>query len=721
MKSNTINLIVIGLLFPIALTAQSFMDWGKTYKYFVGHSNPDTAWKQKAFDDSNWLNGKGPIGYGDNDDTTIIDTTTSLYIRYKIDYSIDLSYDPDFLKKKKGIVFYIDYDDGFIAYLNGIEILRVNIDDTIHSSNTTLTNRSHEAELYRYNNQQIFLIYTPALGFYVDSSILHKCNIGASNLLAIEVHNDSVKGSDITLAFNLDIVDKNSQYSYIDEYGRYLSYEKLDSTILPIINIELDEFGSDTVNKLASMSIINNNKGYNKPSDSAYEYNGQVKLKRHGASSLRFPKRSFKIELIDSSGNNRNEPLLGMPKENDWFLLGLYADKSLISNDLTYALSRKTGRYEPRSRYCQLIVNGIPQGIYSLYEQIKRDKHRVDIEKLEPTENSSTELTGGYILRKESDEIVGSIEVVYPKPEDITVQQKKYIVDYFSEFQDALNGSDFLDPEKGYKNFADINSLADYIIFNELALVADGYAKSFYMYKHNDEIDNRIKFGPHWDYDNSYGGGIWTMFVTTGWNFTRSDKNLQINKVMKDSIFSKHIATKWFNYRNSFLKDESINSVIDSLTSIVENDQKLNYKIWIFNINGNQITPISDSNFYEKEIVRFKKWIADRAQWMDTNLEKYLNPVSIDNLSIKNCDVYCYPNPFKNKIYLNFNMTTPTLVQFKVVDITGRVCLEKKIDKTVSGINQTTIEFDDSFDAGLYFLKVFNNGQCIDIEKIIKQ
>jgi hypothetical protein len=52
------------------------------YRYFVGTSEPDTNWKEKEFNDSLWMDGHGSIGYGDNDDTIVIEKTTSLYIRY---------------------------------------------------------------------------------------------------------------------------------------------------------------------------------------------------------------------------------------------------------------------------------------------------------------------------------------------------------------------------------------------------------------------------------------------------------------------------------------------------------------------------------------------------------------------------------------------------------------------------------------------------------------
>jgi len=51
------------------------------WNYFVGTSEPATNWRELNFNDHHWLQGKGGIGYSDDDDNTIIDPTLSLYLR----------------------------------------------------------------------------------------------------------------------------------------------------------------------------------------------------------------------------------------------------------------------------------------------------------------------------------------------------------------------------------------------------------------------------------------------------------------------------------------------------------------------------------------------------------------------------------------------------------------------------------------------------------------
>ncbi|MDZ7646659.1 MAG: CotH kinase family protein [Cytophagales bacterium] len=87
------------------------------------------------------------------------------------------------------------------------------------------------------------------------------------------------------------------------------------------------------------------------------------------------------------------------PPEEDWVLFAPYNDKSLMRDALAYKLGRDLGQYAPRTRFCEVIINDIYQGVYVLIEKIKRDKNRVDINKLDPDENSGNNLTGGYIIK----------------------------------------------------------------------------------------------------------------------------------------------------------------------------------------------------------------------------------------------------------------------------------------------------------------------------------
>jgi hypothetical protein len=96
---------------------------GEAWRYYKGTNEPSipsTAWREVAFEDSQWLTGRSGFGFGGSDDATYLADMylgyTSVFARKKFVLA-----DPSTVK---WLVLRLDYDDGFVAYLNGTEIAR---------------------------------------------------------------------------------------------------------------------------------------------------------------------------------------------------------------------------------------------------------------------------------------------------------------------------------------------------------------------------------------------------------------------------------------------------------------------------------------------------------------------------------------------------------------------------------------------------------------------
>ncbi len=151
---------------------------GTLWHYFVGSSNPPANWKSLDFTESQWSQGPSGFGYGDNDDNTIIPTTMSVYLRKRISI-------PD-TSAISGLLFHINYDDGYIAYMNGVEFSRMNM-----GAPGTPANNTTAADSYT----------EPALiqGFDLPFTIIPRERLqNGDNVIAIEVHNHSTSSSDLT-------------------------------------------------------------------------------------------------------------------------------------------------------------------------------------------------------------------------------------------------------------------------------------------------------------------------------------------------------------------------------------------------------------------------------------------------------------------------------------------------------------------------------------------
>jgi hypothetical protein len=167
---------------------------GEFWRYRKGDSEPDASWKEIAFDDTGWLQGATGIGFGDGDDRTVLtdmrrindDPETpedesrpgyiSVYLRYEFQLGRGswAAFDD--------LVLRVDYDDGFKAYLNGIEVARANMATGSVPYGQRATS-GHEA------------------GTPEDFDISAHKNLFRSgdNVLAIQVHNRSITNGDLSM------------------------------------------------------------------------------------------------------------------------------------------------------------------------------------------------------------------------------------------------------------------------------------------------------------------------------------------------------------------------------------------------------------------------------------------------------------------------------------------------------------------------------------------
>jgi hypothetical protein len=161
---------------------ETIIDWGDNWRYNLGTSEPPTTWKNLGFDDQSWLSGPSGFGYGDGDDSTIVPTNiNSIYIRK--------TFTIEDINVVKSILLQVDFDDAFVAYLNGVEIARenigtINIPPAYNESATAYT--------------EPLIVYGGKPNKYEIQNFQSLLQNG-ENVLAISVHNYGTGSSDLTL------------------------------------------------------------------------------------------------------------------------------------------------------------------------------------------------------------------------------------------------------------------------------------------------------------------------------------------------------------------------------------------------------------------------------------------------------------------------------------------------------------------------------------------
>jgi len=153
---------------------------GDIWRYFIGNSEPPADWMSLAFNDQGWLEGPTGIGYGDDDDATAVPAgTMSIYLRKSF-----ILTDPSIIQDA---ILHVDYDDGFIAYLNGTEVARANI---------SIENPTYNQATDTYTEPKICNGQPPD-GFPLGSALALFHN--GTNVLAIQLHNSGSTSSDLTI------------------------------------------------------------------------------------------------------------------------------------------------------------------------------------------------------------------------------------------------------------------------------------------------------------------------------------------------------------------------------------------------------------------------------------------------------------------------------------------------------------------------------------------
>jgi hypothetical protein len=156
------------------------------WQYLVPSSEPNSSWKNPGFDAAGWNTGASGFGYGDNDDSTIIDKVASVYLRKEFTLTG--------INTITGIVLSIDYDDGFVAFINGREIARSNVGTATTIPYNKLTGTDREAVMYSGGFPENFTVLDP-------SSFL----VEGTNVIAIQGHNNSTTSTDFSLIPMLSI------------------------------------------------------------------------------------------------------------------------------------------------------------------------------------------------------------------------------------------------------------------------------------------------------------------------------------------------------------------------------------------------------------------------------------------------------------------------------------------------------------------------------------
>ena len=161
---------------------------GALWKYLDDGSDQGSEWTSTTFDDSNWNEGNAELGYGDDDETTVVGYGPDEENKYITTYFRKFFFVDD-TENIHEVNVRLLRDDGAIVYLNGTEIIRDNMPTGTINYYTPASDAVSSSQEEIFHNWSI-------LGNLLDNG---------QNIIAVEIHQVDESSSDISFDLELDV------------------------------------------------------------------------------------------------------------------------------------------------------------------------------------------------------------------------------------------------------------------------------------------------------------------------------------------------------------------------------------------------------------------------------------------------------------------------------------------------------------------------------------
>lgn len=378
---------------------------------------------------------------------------------------------------------------------------------------------------------------------------------------------------------------------------------------------------------------------------------GKIEMRGRGNSTWGLPKKPFRMKFTE-----KFSPIgLNHAKEKSWVILAQDMDKSLLRTHLAFEYSRilfnaadnyhheKAVLFTPCSRFINVYLTGDYYdsstgrtrymdgeylGVYQMSDQVQRADGRIAVDKLKASDGADPEkITGGYVIEADLHEgnhyTSKGIKLTYKYPEDDDFDQAQYdyITDFINQAEAALYGSNYKDPENGWRKYFDEKTLADFIIVKEFVGDLDGYT-STYMYKRRGY--DKLFFGPIWDCDKGWNNDkrvphyeyqpLESLMIYAGFWMPPYISNDWFQRLWTDETFRAFVAKRWAD------KKEELKAVTSKVLAEVPADMakaiEANFEVWPFyyQYSGEANMPAKD---YPSEIQRIAKLSSEREALLD--------------------------------------------------------------------------------------------------------
>ena len=334
-----------------------------------------------------------------------------------------------------------------------------------------------------------------------------------------------------------------------------------------------------------------------------------MKIRGRGNSTWQFPKKPFQMKLDDKA------EFLGMPNDKKWLFLAEYADKTMLRNTIAFEMGYISNLdWTPMAKFAEVYINGDYNGTYNITQKVEESDNRVAI--------GDT----GYLLELDQLERLDSDDVYFEsavterfiiniKEPNLDAGSDKftYIQNLITNFENNLFSQNFTDEATGYRQFIDMDSFIDWFLISEITKNVDSmFFSSIYL---NVMPGEKIKMGPLWDFDLSFGNVDYAdSRYPEGWWVKY---NPWYERLFEDPAFVEVVRNRFEYFNNN--RDYILNK-IDTYAEKLKWAQEENDDKW--QTIGVYVWPnpvIFDT--YQEEVDHMKAWYETRMDWLESALD----------------------------------------------------------------------------------------------------
>lgn len=330
---------------------------------------------------------------------------------------------------------------------------------------------------------------------------------------------------------------------------------------------------------------------------------GEMKIRGRGNSTwFIHPKKPYQLKFDDKT------EVMEMPADKKWIFLAEYSDKTLLRNKVAFEMGYLSDLdWTASSAFAEVFVNDKYNGTYHISQKVEESVNRVDLG------------DNGYLLEIDQEERLDPDDVYFNtdhfliniKEPELSFGSGEFnlIRNFIKQFETALFGNDFTNPQTGYEKYIDVASFVDWYLISEITKNQDSrsYSSIFMNYVPGE----KLKMGPLWDFDLAFGNVNYSECeFPEGFWVKHHD---WFDRLFQDPKFVNQVKERFAYFKS---KEAAILKLIDENATYLQWAQAENDQKW--DLIGNWVWPNSvvlDS--YEAEVDHLKSWFTTRMAWLD--------------------------------------------------------------------------------------------------------